>query len=607
MSNLLFRPQAGGGSGSGFGGINYIDNPNATQTTTGWVTYADAAGSQPVNGTGGTPSITLTRDTNSLTIGTTSFLITKDAANRQGEGISFDFSIDTALKNCPISISTYLATSANFVFGSIDGVTPSDVTVYVYDVTNSLLIPVFPNVLTSNIGKFTGQFQATSSASYRLIFHIGTTNALAWTLALGEVVVSPLESQFIQADSDWESYTPTFTGFGTVSTSNIQFRKDGPDLLLDGTFITGTPTATEGRISFPDGLISASNLPTLSSAGKYFRGANDSLHGGAILKEASKGYITFGPATTFSNTASVALSKANGSDATTNTETITIEARIPIQGWTSGVSTIGQWAQKVPVFLKAYKNGGAVTNGVDIGSWTTIKDSVGMFNASTGQATIKIPGDYSASFSYVITATNTDSPGIYVNGSLVPGSRLSSDGSAQRKTVTIDIPNLVVGDVVSVRPFVNATCTSSTTDTTFSLKLINDPSAFLTINRSTTKYLASNLTSSTTDIASLKCNGTLTVGKKYRVDINMDASQGAASSNSELKAMHNGSVVARSFWTNASGTEDMHSSVGYFTATTTTLTFDWAKVGTMTLNGDGTASKTNITITELNNTFEGNF
>ena len=65
----LFKPSGGSGSGSGFGGINYITNPSAKSVVTPWVTYANTPGSQPVNGTGGSPSITLTQDTNSLTIG----------------------------------------------------------------------------------------------------------------------------------------------------------------------------------------------------------------------------------------------------------------------------------------------------------------------------------------------------------------------------------------------------------------------------------------------------------------------------------------------------------------------------------------------------------
>ena len=44
--------------GSGAGGINYILNPDAEAGTTGWATYADTAAATPVDGTGGSPTVT---------------------------------------------------------------------------------------------------------------------------------------------------------------------------------------------------------------------------------------------------------------------------------------------------------------------------------------------------------------------------------------------------------------------------------------------------------------------------------------------------------------------------------------------------------------------
>ena len=50
-------------SGGGDSGINYITNGTAEDDTTGWATYADAAGTKPVDGTGGSATITWTRNT----------------------------------------------------------------------------------------------------------------------------------------------------------------------------------------------------------------------------------------------------------------------------------------------------------------------------------------------------------------------------------------------------------------------------------------------------------------------------------------------------------------------------------------------------------------
>ena len=80
----------------GAGVLNYISNPNAEASTSGWSTYADAAQPTPVNGTGGSANITLARSTSNPLRGSGSFLLTKDAVNRQGNGVSTDFSIERA-------------------------------------------------------------------------------------------------------------------------------------------------------------------------------------------------------------------------------------------------------------------------------------------------------------------------------------------------------------------------------------------------------------------------------------------------------------------------------------------------------------------------------
>ena len=67
---------------------------NANGTTA----YADAAGTRPVDGSGGAPTLSCTRTTSSPIDGDGSLLITKDAANRQGQGCSIQFTIDSAYK-----------------------------------------------------------------------------------------------------------------------------------------------------------------------------------------------------------------------------------------------------------------------------------------------------------------------------------------------------------------------------------------------------------------------------------------------------------------------------------------------------------------------------
>lgn len=172
--------------GSGTGNINYITASDGT-VITGWAAYADAAGTSPVDGTGGSPSSTIAVSTDSSLVGTTNFLWTKSAANRQGEGFSYDFTIDSAYQSKTFTLSfLYNIASGTYVNG--------DMTCWIYDRTNGTLIQPSAysilNVIGSEIQKC--EFQANSnSTSYRLIVHTSSTSALAYSLRFAQISVSP--------------------------------------------------------------------------------------------------------------------------------------------------------------------------------------------------------------------------------------------------------------------------------------------------------------------------------------------------------------------------------------------------------------------------------
>ena len=63
----------------------------------------DTAGANPVDGTGGSANVTWTRTTTNPLAGDGSVL-TKDAVNRQGQGVSYDFTIDRADRNKQLAI-----------------------------------------------------------------------------------------------------------------------------------------------------------------------------------------------------------------------------------------------------------------------------------------------------------------------------------------------------------------------------------------------------------------------------------------------------------------------------------------------------------------------
>lgn len=144
----------------------------------------------PINGTGGVVAgVTFTRTTVNPIVGVASFDLGKDAANREGEGVSTDFVIDNLDKGELLQISFSYDASSGMVLGS-----NSDVRVFIYDITNAILLPVTPLDTiagpVSTIKTFTGIFTTSNnSIDYRLILHIATSSAVAWDLILDDFVV----------------------------------------------------------------------------------------------------------------------------------------------------------------------------------------------------------------------------------------------------------------------------------------------------------------------------------------------------------------------------------------------------------------------------------
>jgi hypothetical protein len=181
-----------------FGLPNYIQNGNfemyntfAAQVAgaTKWNAYKDAAQATPVDGTGGTATVIRNASvgSGSQLRGTRSWQITK-TGNAQGEGYSQDFTIDAADKSRNVGIS--------FDYSAGSAYTTGDMAVYVYDITNATLITPTSVNIPSGSGTFSTTFLATTSTSYRLIFHCAASNATTtnWSMTVDTVQVSRNEA-----------------------------------------------------------------------------------------------------------------------------------------------------------------------------------------------------------------------------------------------------------------------------------------------------------------------------------------------------------------------------------------------------------------------------
>jgi len=244
---------------------NYIeDGTFENQSIANYVVYNDGASATPVDGTGGTPSGNLSIAINTTTplFSGADALITKSAFNTQGEGVGKNFTIDRGAIGQVHSISFYLKTGGSYA--------SNDVGVYIYDVTNSSLIPTsLVNVAQgSNPDRWFATFIPSTSTSYRLILHVQSTNASAWTLEIDNVSVGPYEQVVGAAIGPPTSFTSVITTSATNPTKGTYtetaiFRRVGKFMEVDWEYVqTASGSAGSGnyRLAIPNGKTIDSSL-----------------------------------------------------------------------------------------------------------------------------------------------------------------------------------------------------------------------------------------------------------------------------------------------------------------------------------------------------------
>ncbi len=477
-----------GDIGGGASGINYITNGRALTDTTGWAVYADAAASRPVDGTGGSANVTFTRSTSSPLRGAADFLFTKDAVNRQGQGASYDFTIDSADKAKVLSVSFDWAITS----GTYSGGTPttdSDVIAYVYDVTNGVLIEPVPFKLDGAVigvnYRFVGSFQsASNSTSYRLILHTATTSASAYTLQFDSFTVSPSVVTTGAYIGDWQTYTPTVSNLGTggLATNAGKWRRVGDSIEIqhymvkDGSNGSGAVAVT---VSLPTGL--QGNEPKLANPGNLNKigDANDAAAG-----QAGSVFWLLGNNAAYFYSLPNASGQFNGSAFLAN-KTIVSTWRMPILGWgTSQVLSSETDTRVVSAVYTGNPTGTPSTTPLIVNWPTVTKDSHGAYSA--GSYTVPVSGDYDIAAATRLTGTysvnNLVGLSLYVNGSstLTPGFLVMPAGASSAfPTISLKAYPLKAGDIVTIRVYSDGSALSYTNSSAshfFSIARVSGPS-----------------------------------------------------------------------------------------------------------------------------------
>ncbi len=421
---------------------------------------------------------------------------------------------------------------------------------------------------------------------------------------------------------DWTSFTPNFTGFtignGTLTAHK---RRVGQNMELVVTVVLGSTSVMSGPldIDIPDGLLIDSDVVTSDTTDvlgqAQFSGSGRFT--GRVEPEGTSKVRIFLDRADLSYVQGTSITSTNPQSWTTG-HSFGFTASIPIQGWTSGTDAVVQNKQLVEVkaqrlstqAIATATNVTLVYNVESIDNMDAYDAPTGVFTSPKEARYLVCAGAFSNSASW--------SAGQYwqIQANLSVG---TEDEYLDRFTAAAAFTNAVYakgcnyvnmseGEELSI--FVRHTegstlGLSANGDFNYlSIKEIPSSSTVVgTFGKCQTKYLSSDITSDTTDIADLRFSN-LTIGGRYRLNMRPWVSVGNTD-NSVFIYANNGSNRVAGFkaGNTGSGTTGHGSSVlsPVFTATDSTITVDTLSMSSpTTLEGNGTIAETWVEVCESN-------
>ncbi len=222
-----------------------------------------------------------------------------------------------------------------------------NVTILFRDETNATDIGVSQQVsLDSSISNKVFSFNIPancSNLSYKISFlqEAGSPNTYVDDILLSLTQFAKTSTSISQTTFNataWAPYTPVFTGFGTATSIEFEYRQIAENYEIRGKFVAGTTTAVEARVSLPLSAISAGtgSIPSISDVGHYVASSSNGFSG-AILIEPTTAYITLGQPAAGGTFA--ALTKVLANALLSSGTAISFFASIPIAGLTTSTTT----------------------------------------------------------------------------------------------------------------------------------------------------------------------------------------------------------------------------------------------------------------------------
>jgi len=218
------------GSGAGGGSKNYVDNPDFETNIADWTT------SDP-------DELALSHETASPLAGSGSLKITR-GTDPAGVVTGTIAAIDEA------DVGTLIAAEAVVKVTGAD-IETGQYTIEIHDGTDP--VPGTVTDLQEGKHRYTFDFIPATGVTYSVVIRDddGDDDDV---LLVDEVRVGPNPAIIGAVVTDWQAYTPSVQGLGTVTSITTEWRQVGSDIEIRGGFTTATPNTDEIRISLPSGF-----------------------------------------------------------------------------------------------------------------------------------------------------------------------------------------------------------------------------------------------------------------------------------------------------------------------------------------------------------------
>jgi hypothetical protein len=486
--------------------------------------------------------------------------------------------------------------------------------VVIYDDTNNTVLSSSLDLIKakSNPTRFsTTAFIPESCNAIKVGFHHTGTSEASKVLVFDDVELStnPFVYKNLSNNTEWESYTPTTQGLGTVSNVDVRYRRDGQHLIMEGSMTAGTVTTDELQIGLPSGLTVDSNLPNTIAVGNFSRTNSTTVSGFQVIVTGGDSFINL----TVNLNSTYSLLTANQADEIiASSETFTWSARVPIEGWkatsehvvTPAKSNLTDWIDYTPT-----TNGlGTVTfqhaqyKRIGDTLLISVKGTTGTVTAS--EMRVGLPSINGVQCTAAGNENNTGE--IVLNGFLVRGSVAATEAITVISTRGDSYFNFGIQNGASNNGFTSGingnTIIGSSAEfgftATIRIQEFDSNATFLAAVPTNTieeKTLSSTV-SSTGDVSDLTFTG-LEIGKWYHLTGQLSFSLASGTNGVRFRSASGGTGTGYSRIASVDTADTKHVSVKFKAVSTTLYTNYYVASGS--LGGDGTADETFLQLEKL--------